>query len=89
MSPLAHVAAWLLRAYQLVVSPWVTVSCKYYPSCSEYALQAVRTHGAVRGLGMAGWRLLRCNPWSRGGVDHVPPRATSEPVTVHQHPART
>ena len=72
MSPLARVAARLVRAYQLVVSPWVTVSCKYYPSCSAYALEAVQTHGAIRGTRLAVWRLLRCNPWSRGGVDHVP-----------------
>ena len=72
MSPIARVAAGLVRAYQLIVSPWVTVSCKYYPSCSAYALEAVQTHGALRGLRLAGWRLLRCNPWSDGGVDHVP-----------------
>ena len=90
MSPLARVAAGLVRAYQLVVSPWVTVSCKYYPSCSAYALEAVRTHGAIRGIRMAGWRFLRCNPWSRGGVDHVPPRTRSghtSTASAAQHPA--
>lgn len=81
MSPLARVLAWLVRAYQLVVSPWVTATCKYYPSCSAYALEAVRSHGAVRGSGLALWRLLRCNPWSRGGVDHVPgPQPGRAPV---------
>ncbi len=89
MSPLARLAAGLLRAYQLVVSPWVSVSCKYYPSCSEYALEAVRTHGALRGLRLAGWRLLRCNPWSGGGVDHVPPRrAPVAAAPAHQHPTQ-
>ena len=48
--------------------------CKYEPTCSHYAEEAVRRHGVVRGLGLAGWRLLRCNPWSRGGVDPVPER---------------
>ena len=48
-------------------------TCKYYPSCSQYALTAVRRHGALRGTGLALWRLLRCNPWSLGGVDDVPP----------------
>ncbi len=48
--------------------------CKYYPSCSNYAVEALREHGAVRGTGMAAWRLLRCNPFSNGGYDPVPPR---------------
>ncbi len=45
-------------------------TCKYHPSCSEYAALAIRKHGVLRGLGLAGWRLLRCNPWSHGGVDY-------------------
>jgi uncharacterized protein len=45
-------------------------SCKYYPSCSEYALGALRKHGLLKGSALAGWRLLRCNPWSHGGVDY-------------------
>lgn len=68
---------WLLigavRGYQLIVSPWIAPRCKYYPSCSAYAVTALRTHGALRGTRLAVWRLLRCNPWSLGGVDHVPP----------------
>lgn len=69
----------LVRAYQLVVSPWVAPRCKYYPSCSAYAVTALRVHGPGRGLVLAAWRLLRCNPWSLGGVDHVPPRSGSPP----------
>jgi putative membrane protein insertion efficiency factor len=46
-------------------------SCKYHPSCSQYAIDAFRTHGLVKGATLAGWRLLRCNPWSHGGVDYV------------------
>jgi hypothetical protein len=64
----------LLRAYQLVVSPLFGPRCKYYPTCSSYAIEAVRVHGALRGAGMATWRLLRCNPFSNGGLDPVPPR---------------
>lgn len=64
--------ALLVRGYQLVVSPWFGPRCRYYPSCSAYAVTALQRHGAVRGLGLASWRLLRCNPWSDGGVDHVP-----------------
>lgn len=46
-------------------------ACRYYPSCSEYAAQAILKHGILKGLGMAGWRVLRCNPWSPGGFDPV------------------
>ncbi len=63
----------LLRGYQAVISPMYGPTCKYYPSCSAYALTAVRRHGALKGTGLALWRLLRCNPWSLGGVDDVPP----------------
>ena len=62
----------LVRAYQLVLSPWLQTGCRYEPTCSHYAEQAVRRHGVVRGLGLATWRLLRCNPWSKGGYDPVP-----------------
>jgi len=60
-----------LRTYQALISPALGERCKYYPSCSEYAAQAVRRFGILRGLILAGWRLLRCNPWSRGGFDPV------------------
>jgi uncharacterized protein len=59
-----------IRAYQLVVSPMFGRRCKYFPTCSEYAVESVRRYGAARGTVLAVWRLLRCNPWSRGGVDH-------------------
>ncbi|GAA4288166.1 membrane protein insertion efficiency factor YidD [Georgenia daeguensis] len=73
-NPLTWLLLGLVRVYQAVVSPWLPPSCKYYPSCSAYAVTALRRHGAVKGTALAGWRLLRCNPWSHGGVDHVPPR---------------
>ena len=60
-----------LRGYQRLVSPVVGARCKYYPSCSEYAAQAIEGFGILRGLVLAGWRLLRCNPWSDGGFDPV------------------
>jgi putative membrane protein insertion efficiency factor len=60
-----------IHAYRLLVSPFIGPRCKYHPSCSQYALDAVREWGVVRGLVLAGWRLLRCNPWSHGGVDHA------------------
>jgi putative membrane protein insertion efficiency factor len=63
-----------IRGYQLVISPLLGPRCKYYPSCSTYGLEAVRTQGAIVGLALAVWRVLRCNPWSYGGVDDVPLR---------------
>jgi putative membrane protein insertion efficiency factor len=53
-------------------------SCKYHPSCSQYAIDALREHGLFKGAALAGWRLLRCNPWSHGGVDYV--RHTKPPA---------
>ncbi|HOT23619.1 MAG TPA: membrane protein insertion efficiency factor YidD [Thermoleophilia bacterium] len=64
----------LIRVYQFAISPMLGQRCKYYPSCSNYAIEAVRVHGVIRGSGLAAWRLLRCNPFSNGGVDPVPPR---------------
>lgn len=60
-----------IKLYQKTVSPVTGQRCKYHPSCSEYAVQAITKFGILRGLVLAGWRLLRCNPWSRGGFDPV------------------
>jgi putative membrane protein insertion efficiency factor len=57
--------------YQRVVSPAIPRRCKYEPTCSRYAVEAIREYGILRGLVLAGWRLLRCNPWSHGGYDPV------------------
>ncbi len=67
----AYVAIALVYVYRLTLSPLVGGSCKYHPSCSRYAIDALRRYGAVRGSILVGWRLLRCNPWSHGGVDRV------------------
>ena len=56
-------------AYQRLISPAIPRRCKYEPTCSRYAVEAVREYGILRGLVLAGWRLLRCNPWSYGGYD--------------------
>jgi putative membrane protein insertion efficiency factor len=75
-----------IRLYQWLISPMLGQRCKYYPSCSEYAVQAIKQFGILRGLVLAGWRLLRCNPWSRGGLDPVEnqrlfkPRAEPKPT---------
>ena len=57
--------------YQKLISPALPRRCKYEPTCSRYAVQAIRRYGVLRGLVLAGWRLLRCNPWSYGGYDPV------------------
>ncbi len=67
----------LVRAYQLVVSPWLGGSCRYTPTCSQYAVRALQKYGAVRGTLLATWRILRCNPW--GGHGYDPPRWFTEP----------
>ena len=60
-----------IRFYQRFVSPAFPRRCKYHPTCSAYAVEAIRTYGVLRGLVLAAWRILRCNPWSHGGVDPV------------------
>ena len=60
-----------IHVYRRVVSPALPARCKYYPSCSSYALQAIGTYGILRGAVLAAWRLLRCNPFSHGGYDPV------------------
>jgi len=71
MTALRKVVVLPIRVYQRLISPVLGDRCKYYPSCSEYAAQAVERFGILRGLVLAGWRLLRCNPWSNGGYDPV------------------
>ena len=70
---------WLVRAYQLLVSPLLGPSCKYYPSCSAYAVTALGRYGPLTGTWLAARRWLRCHPWSHGGVDHVPERESRLP----------
>jgi putative membrane protein insertion efficiency factor len=66
-----RVAILPIRVYQRLIGPLFGTRCKYYPSCSEYAAQAITRFGILRGLILAAWRLLRCNPWSLGGNDPV------------------
>ena len=63
----------LVRLYQWTLRPFIGAQCRYEPSCSHYAVEALRLHGPVRGAGLAGLRVLRCNPWLPGGLDPVPP----------------
>ena len=69
--------SWLLRAYQVTLSPLMGPRCRFYPSCSNYAIEALRVHGAGRGSWLAARRICRCHPWHPGGLDPVPPRQSS------------
>ena len=77
---------WLVRAYQLVISPMFPPSCRFYPSCSAYAVTALERHGPLKGTWLAARRLLRCHPWNQGGVDHVPERSPSRPTMSERTP---
>jgi len=68
----------LLRAYKLGVSPFLGQNCRFYPSCSDYAAEAVRLHGALKGSLLAGKRLCKCHPWHAGGLDFVPGSAEAQ-----------
>ncbi|ARC58668.1 Putative membrane protein insertion efficiency factor [Frondihabitans sp. 762G35] len=67
-----NVCVALLRAYRATVSPLYGDVCRYYPSCSRYALEAIQQHGAAKGIALGSWRLARCHPWAKGGIDDVP-----------------
>jgi len=71
VSAIRTIATAPVRLYQRTISPGIPARCKYYPSCSEYGVQAIRRYGVLRGVVLAAWRILRCNPWSHGGVDFV------------------
>lgn len=72
----------LIRVYQLTVSPLMAPTCRFHPSCSRYAVESLRTHGAAKGTVLAAWRLLRCHPWNPGGLDPVPDRGAWRPAIL-------
>ncbi len=72
-----------IMVYQRLISPAIPRRCKYEPTCSRYAVEAIREYGILRGLVLAGWRLLRCNPWSYGGYDPVEAQRVFR--TAHTH----
>ena len=77
MTPAAHLAVGAVRAYQWTIRPVIGANCRFWPSCSDYAIEAFRAHGAWHGSGLAARRIVRCNPWCDGGYDPVPPAATA------------
>lgn len=85
MSPLARLLALPVRAYRLVLSPWIGHGCRFQPTCSCYALEALERHGAARGSWLAVRRLARCQPFGSSGFDPVPPLSNpSTPSSVQQ-----
>jgi hypothetical protein len=87
--PVSSLMLALIGIYQRWVSPALPQRCKYYPTCSAYSVQAIRELGPVRGSIVAGWRLLRCNPLSDGGIDELEDRRLfrGQRRDHHQHPA--
>lgn len=66
----------LIRTYQILLSPRIGQVCRYYPTCSHYGLEAIKVHGAGKGSVLAAWRVLRCHPWSAGGIEYIPAKGT-------------
>ncbi len=87
MSLVSSLLTLLVRAYQLVLRPILPPACKFVPSCSDYAIEALRTHGVLRGTKLAAWRILRCNPFTAGGYDPVPPLSPEGPDHAACHGA--
>ncbi len=72
MTLMAHIVALPVRAYRLIFSPWVGFNCRYQPTCSAYALEALEKHGALKGSALAAKRIARCHPLGGSGIDNVP-----------------
>ena len=88
-SPIRSTLAAGIRLYQVTLSGWLGGQCRFYPTCSDYTLDAIRTRGAFQGSALAIWRILRCNPFGAGGIDRVPERRAPvvyEPV-IHSKTA--
>ena len=85
MSALRRIATAPIELYRRVISPALPARCRYHPTCSAYGAQAIREFGILRGLVLAAWRVLRCNPWSHGGIDPV----AAQTVFPSRRPAGT
>ena len=85
MKLLARAMIGAIRIYQRWVSPALPPTCRFYPSCSAYAVEALQVHGVLRGTGLTLWRLLRCAPWHPGGIDLVPPARDVHPRSAEDH----
>ena len=74
----------LIRLYQRYISAYTPPVCRFQPTCSSYTLEAIQTHGAIKGVGLGTWRILRCQPFSAGGYDPVPPLSGPKAVSSQQ-----
>ncbi|MDA8812021.1 MAG: membrane protein insertion efficiency factor YidD [Amylibacter sp.] len=72
MTPFSYILALPIRAYRLLFSPWVGRNCRYHPTCSAYALEALKKHGGIKGFWLTIKRVSRCHPWGNSGIDNVP-----------------
>ncbi|HZI58818.1 MAG TPA: membrane protein insertion efficiency factor YidD [Verrucomicrobiae bacterium] len=79
-----RVATFSLWLYKGIISPFLPVACRYVPTCSEYAAEAVAKHGLLHGAALGLWRLLRCNPFARGGYDPVPGKKAGKPLATER-----
>lgn len=70
----------LVRLYQLIISPWIPSSCRYHPTCSQYSIEALKEHGAIKGIWLTIKRMGRCHPWNEGGYDPVPENRTKPKI---------
>ena len=82
-APVRALEIGLIRVYRATLSGWLGGQCRFYPTCSHYAEDAIREYGAVRGTALAAWRILRCNPFGAGGIDRVRPAGAYDDVTRH------
>ena len=85
-APVRALEIGLIRVYRATLSGWLGGQCRFYPTCSHYAEEAIREYGAVRGTALTAWRILRCNPFGAGGIDRVRSRSYDD-VTRHPNGA--
>ncbi|MEM7718448.1 MAG: membrane protein insertion efficiency factor YidD [Pseudomonadota bacterium] len=86
MTFVARIVAVPIKAYRLIFSPWVGHNCRYQPTCSAYALEALEKHGALRGTWLAARRVLSCHPWGGSGIDNVPNKLSGSEGTLPSAP---
>ncbi len=84
-SPFQLILLFFLRAYQLCISPFLGQNCRFYPTCSQYAMEAISTHGCIKGLFLTICRLSKCHPWHAGGCDPVPPKKNESASSHCKH----
>ena len=80
-APVRALEIGLIRVYRATLSGWLGGQCRFYPTCSHYAEDAIREYGALRGTALGMWRILRCNPFGKGGIDHVAPATSYDDIT--------